>query len=77
MKSTALTTKARKRMFLEIKPDVYVNTDRILFCGLDEETKEFAIWEEVRGNMQGFCDVDTEKIRNFLRGADNGRTENE
>ena len=64
-------------MFLEIKPDIYVNTDRILFCGLDEETKEFAIWEEVRGNMQGFCDVDTEKIRNFLRGADNGRTENE
>ena len=77
MKSTALTMKARKRMFLEIKPDIYVNTDRILFCGLDEETKEFAIWEEVRGNMQGFCDVDTEKIRNFLRGADNGRTENE
>ena len=77
MKSTALTMKARKRMFLEIKPDIYVNTDRILFCGLDEETKEFAIWEEVRGNMQGFCDVDTEKIRNFLRGADNGRTEND
>ena len=76
MKSTALTMKARKRMFLEIKPDIYVNTDRILFCGLDEETKEFAIWEEVRGNMQGFCDVDTEKIRNFLRGADNGRAEN-
>ena len=63
-------------MFLEIKPDVYVNTDRILFCGLNEETKEFAFWEEVRGNMQGFCDVDTEKIRNFLKGRDNGRTEN-
>ena len=76
MKSTVRTMKARKRMFLEIKPDVFVNTDRILFCGLDEETKEFAIWEEARGNMQGFCDVDTEKIRDFLRGADNGRAEN-
>lgn len=63
-------------MFLEIKPDVYVNTDRILFCGLDEKTKEFGVWEEVRGNMQLFDDVDTEKIRNFLRGRDNGRAEN-
>lgn len=63
-------------MFLEIKPDVFVNADRILFCGLDEETKEFAIWEEVRGNMQVFGDVDTEKIRNFLKGRDNGRAEN-
>ena len=63
-------------MFLEIKPDVFVNTDRILFCGLNEKTKGFAFWEEVRGNMQGFCDVDTEKIRNFLKGRDNGRAEN-
>ena len=62
-------------MFLEIKPDVYVNTDRILFCSLSDEDNSFAVQTETSGYPKSFIDVDTEKIRNFLKGRDNGRTE--
>ena len=63
-------------MFLEIKPDIYVNTDRILFCSLDDEDNSFAVQSEAKGYPESFVGVDTEKIRNFLKGRDNGRTEN-
>ena len=63
-------------MFLEIKPDVYVNTDRILFCSLSDKDNSFSVQSECTGYTESFADVDTEKIRNFLKGTDNGRTEN-
>lgn len=63
-------------MFLEIKPDIYVNTDRILFCSLSDKDNSFAVQSECTGNTESFADADTEKIRNFLKGRDNGRTEN-
>lgn len=62
-------------MFLEIKPDVYVNTDRILFCSLSDEDNSFAVQTKTNDYPESFIDVDTEKIRNFLKGRDNGRTE--
>ena len=63
-------------MFLEIKPDVYVNTDRILFCSLSDEDNSFAVQTKTSCYPKSFIDVDTEKIRNFLKGRDNGRAEN-
>ena len=62
-------------MFLEIKPDIYFNTDRILFCSLSDEDNSFAVQTETNGYTESFVDVDTEKIRNFLKGRDNGRKE--
>ena len=78
MKSTALMMKARKRMFLEIKPDVFLNTDKVAIVATDREDNSLAIYGHINGtDCNFFRDVDVNRIIEQLRGTDNGRAENE
>jgi hypothetical protein len=70
--------KARKRMFLEIKPDVFLNTDKVAMIATDRDDNSLAIYGHINGtDCNFFRDVDVNRIIEQLRGTDNGRTENE
>ena len=70
-------TKARKRMFLEIKPDIYVNTDKVAMIATDRNDNSLAIYGHINGtDCNFFRDVDVNRIIEQLRGTGNGRTEN-
>lgn len=69
--------KARKRMFLEIKPDVFLNTDKVAMIATDRDDNSLAIYGHINGtDCNFFRDVDVNRIIEQLRGTDNGRTEN-
>ena len=69
--------KARKRMFLEIKPDVFLNTDKVAMMATDSDDNSLAIYGHINGtDCNFFRDVDVNRIIEQLRGTDNGRTEN-
>jgi hypothetical protein len=69
--------KARKRMFLEIKPDVFLNTDKVAMIATDRDDNSLAIYGHINGtDCNFFRYVDVNRIIEQLRGTGNGRTEN-
>lgn len=69
-------TKARKKMFLEIKPDIFLNTDKVALIATDRDDNSLAIYGHINGtDCNFFRDVDVNRIIEQLRGTDNGRTE--
>ena len=64
-------------MFLEIKPDVFLNADKVAMIAADRDDNSLAIYGHINGtDCNFFCDVDVNRIIEQLRGTDNGRTEN-
>ena len=65
-------------MFLEIKPDVFLNTDKVAMIATGRDDNSLAIYGHINGtDCNFFRDVDVNRIIEQLRGTDNGRAEND